>query len=272
MARITILNGSAASCLGLAARPDQDPRCVAHAFEHGINFFFTFGPGNKPFIQALRRLLRTKRDQIIVATGSGGRKMSTLITGRRMLCKLLGVDVLDVFLAEYIMPWESHRPIFGRGGVLDHMQQCKAEGAVRFVGASVHDRPLARKLAEDRRIDLLMHRFNIAHRKAIREVFPTARRRKTPVLAFTATRWGTLLRQSPNSKLNPPTAADCYRYCLAHRPVALVLTAPRTVQELNQNLTVLDAPPMARRERLRWERFGDAVYGKAADPYETRWP
>ena len=33
---------------------------------------------------------------------------------------------------------------------------------------------LARRLAADARVDVLMHRFNMAHRKAAREVFPAA--------------------------------------------------------------------------------------------------
>jgi aryl-alcohol dehydrogenase-like predicted oxidoreductase len=269
---IRSLDGTAARCLGLAAHPGQDPRCVRHAFDHGVNFFFTYGPGNEPFNDALKPLVRTRRDQIIVASGSGGRKPSTLPTLRRKLFRALGVDVLDVCLAEYMQPHENPQSIFGRDGVLDEMQRWKTDGHVRFVGASVHDRSLARELAADPRVDLLMHRFNLAHRKAIREVFPTARRHKTPVLAFTATRWGTLLQPMSGSSQNPPKAPDCYRYCLAHPPVKLVLTAPKSLRELNENLTVLNAPPMRAPERRRWERFGDAVYDQGKDDYETRWP
>jgi hypothetical protein len=68
---ITALDGTAARRLVLAAAPGQDPRLVPYAFDHGINFFFTFGPGHEPFIDALRQLARTKRDRVIIATGSG---------------------------------------------------------------------------------------------------------------------------------------------------------------------------------------------------------
>src|SRR5437588_148423 len=74
-----------------------------------------------------------------------------------------------------------------------------------------HDRALAKQLAGDRRVDVLMHRFNMAHRKATHEVFPAAIRTSTPVVAFTATRWGTLLEPHPQCNDDPPSAADCYR-------------------------------------------------------------
>ena len=56
-------------------------------------------------------------------------------------------------------------------------------------------RSLAKQLAEDPRVEILMHRYNMAHRKAGEEVFPSAIRSKTPVVAFTATRWGTLMER-----------------------------------------------------------------------------
>src|SRR5262249_38068804 len=51
--RLTTLDGTPASCLGLAAGPKQDPRCVRRAFAGGINYFFFYGPGHTSFIEEL---------------------------------------------------------------------------------------------------------------------------------------------------------------------------------------------------------------------------
>src|SRR4051794_29538174 len=51
-------NGTPASCLGLAAAPEQDPRCGRRAFAGGINYFFFYGPGNTSFIEELANLVR----------------------------------------------------------------------------------------------------------------------------------------------------------------------------------------------------------------------
>jgi aryl-alcohol dehydrogenase-like predicted oxidoreductase len=269
---ITTASGGAARVLGLAAYPDQDARCVERALEGGINLFFFYSAGQRGFVEALARLLRRRQAEILVATGSGARQPRSLRAARNKACAALGADRIDVFFAEYVNPADDPQAIFGPSGVLDELQRWKAEGRIRFVGASAHDRSLAQRLASDARVDVLMHRFNMAHRKAVREVFPTAMETATPVVAFTATRWGSLLEPRSDWPTRPPTAADCYRYCLAHPAIQLVLSAPKSLDQLEQNLAVFDALPMSDTERLHWERFGDLVRGSGSDAFETEWP
>ena len=122
---------------------------------------------------------------------------------------------------------------------------------------------------------MLMHRFNMSHRKAAVEVFPSAIKSKTPIIAFTATRWGTLLEPHRGWSNEPPTAADCYRFCLAQAAVHVVLTAPQSIAELDENLSVLKLPRMTKKACERWQRFGDTVYkggGGGSHDYESQWP
>jgi aryl-alcohol dehydrogenase-like predicted oxidoreductase len=214
---ITSLVGESASSLGLAAHPEQEPRCVPQARSRGVNFFFFYGPSPERFGEALAPLVRKRREELIVASGSGSRKRRTLLAARRKILDGLGIEMLDVFFAEYINPSDDPAAIFGAGGVLDELDRWKAEGVIRCVGATDHDRRLAQQLAADPRVDLLMHRFNMAHRKAGQEVFPEAIRSKTPVVAFTATRWGTLLEPAGPVRRRAPsivtaTASRTRRY------------------------------------------------------------
>jgi aryl-alcohol dehydrogenase-like predicted oxidoreductase len=269
---LATLDGTPASRLGLAAGPKQVPRCVRRAFAGGINYFFFYGPGNTSFIEELASLVPRKREQIIVATGSGSRKITGLRTARRKLTARLGIDSIDVFFIEYVHPGDNPDVIFGKNGVLDELAQWKQDGWVRFAGATAHDRSVARRLAADPRVDVLMHRFNMAHRKAVDEVFPAAVKARTPIVAFTATRWGTLLEAQADWPGPPPTASDCYRYCLTQPAVQVVLTAPRSLAELEQNLDLLELPRMSTHERGQWHRYGDLVYGAGKGSFETIWP
>ncbi len=150
---------------------------------------------------------------MIVASGSGSRKRGTLVSARRKILEGLGIETLDIFFAEYINPSDDFDAIFGEKGVLDELIRWKAEGTIRYVGATAHDRTLARRLAADPRVDVLMHRYNMAHRKSADDVFPAAQSAKTPVVAFTATRWRSLLESHAGWSGPPPSAVDCYRYC-----------------------------------------------------------
>ena len=172
-------------------------------------------------------------------------------------------------LSVIVNPSDNPDVMFGKNGVLDELWQWKESGWVRFVGATAHDRSLARRLAADPRVDVLMHRFNMAHRKAAREVFPAAAKARTPIVAFTATRWGTLLEPCAEWPGPPPTASDCYRYCLAQPAVHVVLTAPRSLAELEQNLDVLELRPMSKQRCGQWQRFGDLVYRVGKGAFET---
>ena len=111
---LTTLDGTPASRLGLAAGPKQDPRCVRQAFAAGINYFFFYGPGHTLFIEELAALLGEKREQIIVATGSGSRHVAGLRAARRRLSALLGIGQIDVFFIEYVHPGDNPDVMFGK--------------------------------------------------------------------------------------------------------------------------------------------------------------
>lgn len=269
---ITSLNGAPASSLGLGAYEGQDSACVPRAYEGGINYFFFYGLNQGDFVGRLKPLILDHREELIVASGSGARTRRGLVSVRQKILKAAGLEMLDVFFAEYINPDDDREQIFGDGGVLDELQHWKSAGLIRYVGATAHNRELARDLALDPRVDVLMHRFNMAHRKAAQEVFPSALKAGTPVVAFTATRWGTLLDPPQTWRASPPSAADCYRYCLAQPAVRVVLTAPRDVGELEQNITVLHDSPMDSEQQRASEAYGELVAARGTSAFETRWP
>ena len=75
---------------------------------------------------------------------------------------------------------------------------------MRRLGVTSHQRPLAATMAASGLLDCVMVRYNAAHRGAERDVFPVTTARGLPVIAYTATRWGALLRPTPD---DPPDFA-----------------------------------------------------------------
>ncbi len=112
---------------------------------------------------------------------------------------------------------------------------------------------------------------SVDYRQAEQNVLPAAQKVGIPVVAFTCTRWGTLLKGHHNWQLQPPTAEDCYRYVLGHPAIRLALTAPQTRQQLEENFTVLHAPQIETQEIAKWQEYGDLIYGTGQDAFDTQW-
>ncbi|OUL26159.1 oxidoreductase [Nostoc sp. T09] len=260
--------GQKASILGLAAQPQLDVTSISMAFAAGINYFFFYSLEYDNFLNGLKALLKEKREQLLVATGSENRDINSL---RRYLDSVrhrLDVDGVDVFFIEYVSPSDDSKQV---QAILEELRSQQEKGLIRYVGVTTHNRPIALDTIERDRCDVLMHRYNMAHRKAEEDVLPKAHQADIPVVAFTCTRWGSLLTKHPNWQMQPPTAADCYRYVLGHPAVSLALTAPKTRQQLEENLSVLHASPLSPEEVAHLQKYGDLIYGTGQDAFDTQW-
>ena len=262
-------SGRPLSPLALAAHPQTPGACVDVALDAGINAFFVYDLEAEPLLGALATALPDGRPDVALITGTEARDPAGLRQDLDALRARLGVDVLDAFLLLYVTPTEDLDVV---DRLLDELARAKEAGDIRAAGASAHDRARARRLAEDPRVDVLMHRYNMAHRGAEDAVWPAAQAAGTPGIAFTCTRWGTLLSGPPGWDGPVPTAADCYRFALAHPAVRLALTAPHTLDELRANLGVLEEAVPTPEELERWRAFGDLVHGGRPGAFETRWP
>jgi predicted aldo/keto reductase-like oxidoreductase len=58
-----------------------------------------------------------------------------------------------------------------------------------------------------------------------------------------------------------PTAGDCYRFCLTSPHIDVVLSGPRDVTELRENLAALEKGPLSAGEMEFLREFGRAVHG-----------
>jgi aryl-alcohol dehydrogenase-like predicted oxidoreductase len=117
---------------------------------------------------------------------------------------------------------------------------------------------------------MLMIRYNAAHRGAEQDIFPHLAKRKPAIVAYTATRWRALLNR-PKGWTGPVmNAGDCYRFCLSNPDVDLVLTGPKTCQQLEENLRNLkEKGPLSEEENGWISDFGQVVH-KASSRFTFR--
>jgi aryl-alcohol dehydrogenase-like predicted oxidoreductase len=256
------------SRLGFASQYLKDLTCVQTAFTAGVNFYFSYNLSSDPLVDGLMPLLTTQRDSIFIATGSESRDPETLQQYLDQTCRSLNTSVIDAFFIEYFSPNDSSGEI---QAVLAQLQQWRAAGSIRYVGASTHNPGVALQLIQQGQLDVLMLRYNMAHRKVEDRVLPMAQAVGLPVIAFTCTRWGTLLKGHPQWNQSPPTAADCYRFVLHHPAIHTTLTAPATLAQLQENLTALTASALTIQEVHYWQTYGNLIYGTGQDAIETQW-
>lgn len=254
--RILGRSGLVVGALGLASSYGGSAASFERAFEQGCNYFYWGSFRRKAMADAIRNIVPRQRDKIVTVLQTYSRLPSiTAFTTRRGLGSL-GLDYTDVLL----LGWFNKKP---SPRIIDGALALKERGLVRKIAISCHDRPLFREYIGDKRFDIIMVRYNAAHRGAEREVFPHLGSTDTRpgVVSYTATRWGNLVdpKYTPPG-LKTPTAADCYRFALSNPNVDVCLTGPSSAAELEANLKALELGPLSVEEMSWMKNVGDHVH------------
>ncbi len=235
--------------LGLASygRTAITAEDILLAVDRGVNFLNWQGLAEgtvdgDPFPAAISDL-GARRDSVVICAQFGARESKGAAIELRSALSALGTDSIDVLTLYYVERADEWDRLASPGGALRYLQDAKRDGAVRRIGITSHRRALAATMAESGLLDAVMVRYNAAHRGAEREVFPVTRRLGLPVIAYTALRWGALLRPTPDDPpgFSVPRPPDWYRFVLQHPAVDVTLAAPQTRAELDEDLRVLDA-------------------------------
>jgi len=244
------------SRLGLATRGGSGlrPEDVEHAIARGVNYLNWCGHPDG-MSQTIAHL-GTARRNLVVAVQFQSRNSRHAVREFESYLKQLKTDYLDAATLYYVESGEEWSAITAPHGSWEFLDTQKRAGRLRLIGLTTHQRPLAAMWAQTGLLDLLMIRYNAAHRGAEKDVFPVTSQLGIPVVTFTALRWGALPNPTPEdpSGVQLPTPADCYRFCLANRNVAVVLMAPASRPELESDLALFDdwrPPSAAEREAIR---------------------
>ncbi len=246
------------SPFGIGGGYGIDENSIEWAFEHGINYFFwaPWVPTYRSMERCLKRLLIGHRDEIVIATAP----YSWLFPGsiERTVTKhlhRLGTDHIDLFLLGWVMRESQQRAV-------DELARIKEKGLVRFVGFSGHKRPMILHMAQRWPVfDVLMVRYNAAHRGAENEIFSHLDEKdRQGIVAFNALKHGAMLKRAkgwPESK-PIPTARQCYRFVLSHPGVDLCLSGPRKLEHVKELVKIIEEGTMSPDELSFMREFGDA--------------
>lgn len=225
--------------------------------ERGLNYLYYTSFRTGKILPRMQAALRRDREKYVVATGPNlGFFGINLRLGCERLLRTLRTDYIDYLQ----LGWLGVASAYTRGTV-DALVKLKEEGKVRAIGASIHDRPRAGKLAADSALDMLMIRYNAAHPGAERDIFPSFAKRRPDLVAYTATAWRKLLKKPDGWEGNVPTAPDCYRFCLSSPHVDVTLMGAANRAQLEENLSAIDKGPLSPEEDAWMRAFGKVAHG-----------
>jgi aryl-alcohol dehydrogenase-like predicted oxidoreductase len=233
--------------LGLGSSYGLGARGVERAFDRGVNFFLWGSRRRDGFGAGLRSLARApeRRERMAIAVQTYTRFPSLMEWSVDRALRALAIDYVDVLTLAW---WNG--PVPRR--ILDAAVALREKQKARMIMVSCHHRPNFETFIDDPAYDALMIRYNASHPGAEQDVFPFFERRRPGTVAFTATRWGTLVAAGAS-------AADCYRFALSNPNVDVCLSGPKNEAELEEALTAVDRGPLEPHEMARIRALGRAV-------------
>ncbi len=217
-----------------------------HALSHGVRYFNWCGKPDG--LSSAVAQMGAERAGIVLAAQVKARTAEQAEREMEWILERTRSERLEVATLYYVESAAEWDAITAAGGAWEVLDRYRREGRLGLLGLTSHQRALAAgwagEVAPDgrRRLDMLMVRYNAAHTGAERDVFPVTSGLGMPVVTFTGLRWRDLLRAMPGDPLGmaPPSAAECYRFCLRHPAVSVALAAPHGRAELVEALRALD--------------------------------
>ena len=245
--------------LGVSGGYGVEAPAIREAVDRGCTYLYDGSRRSPGMRTAIRDLVAAgRRDELVIVLQSYSRFPGLL---ERMLAKglrALGIDYADVLL----LGWHNKMP---SAGIVERVTRLREKGMFRHLAVSSHKRPAFVGFAADPRFSILHVRYNAAHTGAERDVFPHLSRDGRPgIVAYTATRWGSLLsarRMPPGEK--PLRGRDAYRFVLSNPDFSICMTGPKNGEQLREALTALDEGPLSAEEMARVRRIGEFVHGRS---------
>jgi len=242
--------------LGVSGGYGVGSQALLRAFDRGVNYFYHGSRRNAGMAAAIRELVAAgRRDDVVIVLQSYSRLAGLMEMFFTRGLRQLGIDAADVLL----LGWYNTLP---SQAVLERALRLREKGMVRHLAISAHHRPAFVGYADDERFSILHIRYNAAHTGAETDVFTHLPAEGRPgTVAYTATRWGTLLsarRVPPGEK--PLRARDCYRFVLSNPAFNVCMTGPKDDSQMDEALAALDGGPLTPEENARVRAIGRHVH------------
>jgi aryl-alcohol dehydrogenase-like predicted oxidoreductase len=173
-----------------AMKDSESQSAIETALDLGVNFIDTsdaYGAGYSETL--LGRVLKGKRDQVILAT-KGGNVMVGPDRGKRIFDPDYISRVMEESLTrlqtDYIDLYQLHNPtveVIERGAVWDVLERAKQAGKIRHYGVSINSMEEGVAAVKDGRAETVQVEYNLLAQEPSETIFPPAERAGVGIIA-----------------------------------------------------------------------------------------
>ena len=232
---------------------------VTYALDHGINYFDLAG-GHASIFPGMGEALKGRRRDAMLqvhfgadyTSGEYGWNLSLDGVKRSIEWQLgqLGTDYID-FGFMHCIDESTDLKAYVKNGVLDFLQDMKAQGVVKHIGLSTHSPALANEVLDMGIIDMMMFSINpmydygqgdysIGSGSERYELYTRCGKEGVGISVMKPFNAGQLLDAGKSPFHQAMTPAQCIQYALDRPGVITVMQGPANVKELKQNLAYFE--------------------------------
>jgi len=154
---------------------DDAVRVVQRCLEHGINFFDTANSYSTSE-ERVGRAIKGHRQEVYIATKSGGRTREDIEKHLDLSLKHLGTDYIDLYQFHQVGDTAAMEKVLNpENGLMQVFEGFKRAGKIRHIGASSHQLDIAKALVKSDRFETIMFPFNFITREPADELLPLCR-------------------------------------------------------------------------------------------------
>lgn len=265
------LGGQGAIEWRLRLRPHVARRIIERALDLGVNYIDTAPSyGNGLSEERIGEVLRTRRNEVFLATKTGDRTYDGTLRLAEQSLKRLRTDRIDLYQLHDIRTHDALGTAFSRDGAVRAMERLRSEGVVRYLGITGHTDPqvLLRGI-EEYPFDAILMSLNagdIHYKPFQKELLQTAVRKEMGIIAMKITARDRLLHEGGLSSME-----DAMGYVMSF-PVSSALIGVTDINQLEENARIArDFRGPYSAEQLAAIETLTQPYSEDANWFKIRW-
>ncbi|MBN2238983.1 MAG: aldo/keto reductase [Dehalococcoidales bacterium] len=219
---------------------------VRRCIDLGINFIDTAN-GYTTSEERIGKAIKGQRENLIIATKTGGRDAKTAQEHLDLSLKRLQTDYIDIYQFHGVSTPEHMKAVF-EGGLYEVAEKAKKAGKIRHISVTSHSMDMSKELVKTDKFETLMFPFNFITNEPMEELIPLCRQHDVGFIAMKPMAGGML-----------ENAAVAFKY-LFKIPDVLPLVGIEKVEEIDEIAALAEGPQeMTEAEKAQMQALVDEL-------------